>query len=86
MSNTANVGSDCRDFSVARSTDVIAVRAISSRWHRHAHRRRRVCIRSCEDNEAVLARAVPSPSEGCRAAIISRTCVVIADTELCSAR
>ena len=39
-----------------------------------------------EDNGAMLARSVPEPSTGCRASVMSRICVVIVDTELCSVR
>ena len=89
---SANAGSDRTDFSVARSIDAIAVIRVYVPFPR--------CdsdvliaagvsasVRAANINEdIVLARAVPGPLEGCRAAIISRICVVIADTELCSAR
>ena len=63
----ANTGSDRRDFSVARSIDVIAVVKVY------------VLFPQGGTN-------VPSQSDGCRAAIISHVCVVITNTELCSAR
>ena len=91
---SANDGPDRRDFSVARSIDVIAVVRVYMPFPRGGTdvpitAGVSASVRAAnvnEDNGAVLARAVPDPSEGCRAAIISRICVVIADPELCSAR
>ena len=91
---SANAGSDRRDFSVARLIDVIAVVMVYVPFPRGGTdvpitASMSALVRAAnvnEDNGAVLARVVPGPSEGCRAAIISRICVVIADTELCSAR
>ena len=88
---SANAGSDRMDFSVARSIDVIAVVRVYVPFPRGDTDMLiaagvSASVRAANVNEdIVLARAVPGPSEGCRVAIISHICVVIADTELCSA-
>ena len=91
---SANAGSDRRDFYVERLIDVIAVVRVYVPFPRGGTNvpiaaGMSASVRAAnvnDDNGAVLARAVPGPSDGCRAAIISRICVVIADTELYSAR
>ena len=89
---SSNAGSDRRDFSVARSIDVIAVVRVYVPFPRGGTdvpiaAGVSASVRAANVNEDIaLARAVSGPSEGCRAAIISRICVVIADTELYSAR
>ena len=74
---SANAGSDRRDFSVARSIDVIAVVMLYVPLPRGGTDAAiaagvSVSVRAAkEDKGAVLAREVPGPSEGCRAAKIS---------------
>ena len=94
MYELANAGSDRRDFSVASSIDVIAVVRVYVPFPRGDTNMPiaagvSASVRAAninEDNGAILAHAVPGLSEGCRAEIISRICIVTADTELCSAR